>query len=61
MARLQPLKTFWGCTQCDKNFRTVRGGTKHILRVHDSYADLDEFSPARQQRLIDSMYARAIE
>ena len=38
------------CRVCDKQFRTRPGGTKHVMRVHDSYADIDEIYAMRPCR-----------
>jgi serine/threonine protein phosphatase PrpC len=53
------LRTFWACTGCSRIYVSERWGLKHLTTAHDGCAYLDEFSPERQQRLIEGAAARA--
>ena len=41
-------KSSYFCTACDRHYWTLRGVTRHIVRVHDGNADADCWDDARR-------------
>lgn len=61
------FRTFWACTACHRNYTSQRWGLRHLTTAHDGVAQLEEFSPEYQRRLVEDApklrerIARALE